>query len=108
MLRTAMHERLPTGERMRNWNGNADVACVLCQEPLEIMDHLFFECSYSTQIIWENLMKGGIGTSVHEELETHNQRLTRRVSSSFSLSSIYSNQQLIPFGEKGIRNLKVE
>lgn len=53
----AIQGRLSTGERMKMWNENVDTTCVLCQEPLETRDHLFFECSYSKQI-WENLMKG--------------------------------------------------
>lgn len=52
-----MQGRLSTGDRMRGWNMNVDTSCVLCQEPLETADHLFFKCPYSTQI-WEALMKG--------------------------------------------------
>ncbi|XP_018443707.1 uncharacterized protein LOC108815678 [Raphanus sativus] len=50
---------MTTGDRMRNWNGgaNINVSCVLCNEPLETVEHLFFECSYSAEI-WETLMKG--------------------------------------------------
>ena len=65
ILWIAMHGRLSTGERMRsgngNGNGNVDAACVLCQNPLETLSHLFFDCPYSTQI-WENLMKGVLGS----------------------------------------------
>ena len=53
----AMKEGLSTGERMQNWNGNINAACVLCQEPVETLRHLFFECSYSEQI-WNVLMRG--------------------------------------------------
>ncbi|KAG2316108.1 hypothetical protein Bca52824_019230 [Brassica carinata] len=42
---------------MRNWDGSINVSCALCNEPLETLKHLFFECTYSTQI-WETLMKG--------------------------------------------------
>lgn len=31
--------------------------CVLCQDPLETADHLFFKCPYSAQI-WKRIMKG--------------------------------------------------
>lgn len=48
--------RLLTGDRMQLWNGNVDTSCVFCQEQMETLSHLFFECSYSRQI-WENLMR---------------------------------------------------
>ena len=51
-----MKGRLATGDRMRHWNGNVNVSCVLCTEPLETLEHLVFECAYSAQI-WEALMK---------------------------------------------------
>lgn len=57
ILWTALRGRLSTGDRMRHWDGNINVSCVLCNEPLETLEHLFFECSYSAQI-WETLMKG--------------------------------------------------
>ncbi|XP_018462918.1 uncharacterized protein LOC108834047 [Raphanus sativus] len=53
----AMHGRLSTGDRMRSWYDNVDASCVLCQEPLETRNHLFFEYSYSEQI-WRELMRG--------------------------------------------------
>ncbi|XP_013653957.2 uncharacterized protein LOC106358684 [Brassica napus] len=52
-----MKGRLATGDMMRYWYGNVNVSCVLCNEPLETLEHLFFECAYSAQI-WEALMKG--------------------------------------------------
>lgn len=42
---------------MKRCNENVDAACVLCQEPLETRNHLFFDCPYLLQI-WEALMKG--------------------------------------------------
>lgn len=57
ILCTAMKERLSTGDRMRFWNGTVSVSCVLCNEPLETLEHLFFECVYFAKI-WEALMKG--------------------------------------------------
>lgn len=53
----AMRGRLATRDRMQYWNGNADVSCALCREPLETLTHLFFECAYSAQV-WDALMKG--------------------------------------------------
>ena len=53
----AIHGRLSTGDRVKSWYDNVDASCVLCQEPLETRNHLFFECPYSEQI-WGTLMKG--------------------------------------------------
>lgn len=53
----AMKGRLATGDRMRNWSGIVDSSCVLCNEPLETMEHLFFDCEYSAQV-WKQLMEG--------------------------------------------------
>ena len=57
ILWTALKGRLPTGDRMRQWGGNVNISCVLCNEPLETLEHLFFECAYSAQV-WGMLMKG--------------------------------------------------
>lgn len=53
----AVRGRLSTGDRMKQWNVDADAVCKLCQEPIETLCHLFFDCAYSTQV-WEALMKG--------------------------------------------------
>jgi len=37
-----------------------DVTCVLCKRAGESRNHLFFECSYTSQI-WEHLVKGILG-----------------------------------------------
>lgn len=52
-----MRGRLATGDRMQSWSANVDASCILCNEPLETITHLFFDCSYSAQV-WEALMKG--------------------------------------------------
>lgn len=41
---------------MRYWSGSVDVSCVLCNEPVEKIEHLFSEFVYYAQI-WERLMK---------------------------------------------------
>lgn len=56
ILWTAMKGRLATADRMRYWNGVVNVSCILCNDPMETREHLFFECVYSAQI-WEALMK---------------------------------------------------
>lgn len=52
----AMRGRLATGDRIQQWNSNAAVACIFCDEPVETMHHLFFACVYSAQI-WEALTR---------------------------------------------------
>ncbi|XP_024014022.1 uncharacterized protein LOC112088099 [Eutrema salsugineum] len=44
-----MHNRIATGDRILQWNANADATCPLCQ-------HLFFACEYS-RLVWEPLAK---------------------------------------------------
>lgn len=53
----AFHNRLATGDRLCKWNLGARVGCVFCGEELETRDHLFFSCSYSSQI-WLSLTSG--------------------------------------------------
>jgi len=33
--------RIATGERMANWQLNADTSCVFCKHPMETREHLF-------------------------------------------------------------------
>lgn len=42
---------------MAQWSASVDTSCIFCQVPVETVDHLFFECSYSKQI-WEKLARG--------------------------------------------------
>ncbi|XP_022566691.2 uncharacterized protein LOC111210528 [Brassica napus] len=50
----AVQNRLPTGERILNWNTAAPTACSLRPEPLEIRNHLFYQCKFSEEV-WKNL-----------------------------------------------------
>lgn len=59
----AVLNRLATGERMMRWGGNANVACSLCDDPLETRSHLYFECVYSAEV-WEKLVRGIMGMSI--------------------------------------------
>ncbi|KAF8052483.1 hypothetical protein N665_1555s0008 [Sinapis alba] len=47
---------------MQTWNRGVNPACVLCRAPQETRDHLFFECSYSTEV-WTVLMGGMLQSS---------------------------------------------
>ena len=53
----ALLNRLSTMDRVARWSQCADTICVLCKTAQETRDHLFFECSYSSQI-WGSLVKG--------------------------------------------------
>ncbi|KAL1220596.1 hypothetical protein V5N11_003304 [Cardamine amara subsp. amara] len=50
----AIKNRLTTGDTMLSWNVGADPSCVLCHEPLETRNHLFFTCKYSAEV-WSGL-----------------------------------------------------
>jgi len=52
----ALLNRLSTMDRVARWSQGADTICVLCKTAQETRDHLFFECSYSSQI-WGSLVK---------------------------------------------------
>lgn len=45
------------GDRMLAWNASTNPSCILCQAPMETREHLFFECSYSSEV-WSLLMSG--------------------------------------------------
>ncbi|KAG7541478.1 Reverse transcriptase zinc-binding domain [Arabidopsis thaliana x Arabidopsis arenosa] len=46
----AMRNRLSTGDRMQSWNNGSVVKCMFCSTPVETRDHLFFSCSYATEV----------------------------------------------------------
>lgn len=52
----AINNRLTTGDRMRSWNTGQRLDCVLCGDPEETRNHLFFSCSYATEI-WRKLSR---------------------------------------------------
>ena len=49
-------------DRIAKWSQGVDTICVLCKSADEDRDHLFFTCSYSSQV-WENLARGIMGDS---------------------------------------------
>lgn len=53
----AIRDRLTTMEKVAKWSQGVDVTCVLCKREPESRSHLFFECSYSSQV-WEYITKG--------------------------------------------------
>ncbi|KAG7593814.1 Reverse transcriptase zinc-binding domain [Arabidopsis thaliana x Arabidopsis arenosa] len=50
----AIHNRLATGDRIKQWNSGQRVDCVLCDNTEESRDHLFFSCPYAAAI-WKAL-----------------------------------------------------
>ena len=48
--------RVSTADKMRLWSQQVNTSCVLCNEPMETRNHLFFSCPYSRQV-WENTAK---------------------------------------------------
>lgn len=53
----AIRNRLQTCDRMKLWNSATDTTCVLCQDPHESRQHLFFSCRYSGKI-WKEMVGG--------------------------------------------------
>ncbi|XP_023637566.1 uncharacterized protein LOC111830212 [Capsella rubella] len=53
----AVHDRLPTGEKMVKWSRGLSGICEFCQQDVETRDHLFFACSYASEI-WASTAKG--------------------------------------------------
>ncbi|XP_056860010.1 uncharacterized protein LOC130508492 [Raphanus sativus] len=53
----AARNRLATMDRISYWNQGVDSTCVLCKAAQETRNHLFFQCTFSSQL-WEQLVKG--------------------------------------------------
>lgn len=53
----AAHNRLATGDRMMKWNRGVTGVCSLCKSCTESRDHLFFSCSFTSEI-WAALARG--------------------------------------------------
>lgn len=56
----AMLNRMSTLDRVAQWSQGVDTTCLLCKNDVETRNHLFFACSYSSQV-WEHLTKGMMG-----------------------------------------------
>jgi hypothetical protein len=54
--------RLPTKERVSSFDPAVDVTCGLCSSAMEDQNHLFFSCSYSTQVVAIVFAKAGCST----------------------------------------------
>ncbi|KAL9298582.1 putative reverse transcriptase zinc-binding domain-containing protein [Arabidopsis thaliana] len=58
----AAHDRLATGARMIKWNRGETGDCTFCRQGIETRDHLFFSCSYTSEV-WTALAKGVFNTN---------------------------------------------
>lgn len=50
----AIQNRLPTGDRIAQWNGGTMTMCNLCMTHPETRNHLFYQCPYSEEV-WKDL-----------------------------------------------------
>ena len=62
MMLLAVRNRMSTMDIVALWCQGLDTTCVLCKSAAESRDHLFFECSFSTQV-WEYIAKGVLRSS---------------------------------------------
>ena len=62
----AIKNRLQTGDRILQWNRDANGVCVLCHDALETHDHLFFGCCYPGRV-WRELVGGITGDGFSTE-----------------------------------------
>ena len=53
--------RLATGDRILQWNTSNTSSCLLCPDPLETRDHLFFTCQFS-EAVWKGLTQKLLST----------------------------------------------
>lgn len=60
----AVRDRLSTSARSRCWDINQP--CLLCGEPKETRDHLFFACTYSF-MIWSEVVGDLLGTNADQD-----------------------------------------
>lgn len=58
----ATQSLLSTMDHVSHWSHGVDTTCVLCKNAQETRNHLFFECSFSSQI-WKHLIKGILQSS---------------------------------------------
>lgn len=106
----AILDRLSTMDRVVKWSQGVDVTCVLCKNAVDNRNHLFFECSYSSQI-WDHLMRGVLGSSYTTDwqevvgLLSRTDRERRRVfctryAFQASIHTIWRERNRIKHGEK--------
>ncbi|KAL0713700.1 hypothetical protein Bca4012_020678 [Brassica carinata] len=55
--------RCPTWDRLLNWGLTTDANCLLCNNPQESRDHLYFLCSFSSTILTAVAARCGIASN---------------------------------------------
>lgn len=66
----AVHNRLATGDRIKQWNSGQRVECTLCNTNVEeTRNHLFFSCTYSSTI-WKALTQRLLSPDYSTEWDT--------------------------------------
>lgn len=56
ILYLTLHVRLLTKERLLSWANVGNIMCVLCDDGIENIEHLFFSCPYSGQV-WKKVLR---------------------------------------------------
>ncbi|GJX07986.1 hypothetical protein Tco_0195918 [Tanacetum coccineum] len=80
-------QRLKTQDRIRNWELSGDLSstCTLCETQMDTHEHLFFECSFSQQVLYHMKMYADIASDhvfshiVADLLSFANRRSSRSV-----------------------------
>lgn len=86
----AIQQRLATKDRLLRWKIQVDPMCVLCHNAPEIVQHLFFQCSYSNAVwmfILQQLKFNGTPGDFDDEVGFLS-RLSRRKTSRYKLLNI--------------------
>lgn len=104
----AMLDRLSTMDRVSKWSHGVDTTCVMCKIEAETRDHLFFKCSYTSQL-WEHLTSGILRSSYSNDWSSTVLLITNEVLDKKSLfcvlCSVYGkrfNLLSMQYGEKEI------
>lgn len=63
ILWLAIRRKLMTQDRMQFWQSDRDLNCAFCHMQLDSVDHLFFECQYSSMVYWHFRSKGYLNIS---------------------------------------------
>ena len=106
----AILDRLSTMDRVSKWSQGVDTMSVLCKGAAETRNHLFYECSFTGQIL-EHLTKRILGnsyTNVWSEIVTLISKCSREKNSLFciryalqvSIHTIWRERNKIRHGEK--------
>ncbi|CAA7014463.1 unnamed protein product [Microthlaspi erraticum] len=95
-----MLNRLSTGDRIGSWGSGQRTACVLCGDPEETQNHLFFMCFYS-ETIWPDLMRNLLARDYSADWNQlvyllHQQSSDRK----FSFCDILFKQRSLMYGER--------